>query len=290
MSKPDLPTGLLARKQRSGRTFFYLRISPDEKEVPLGGEQAVALARYQVIQRDRFLTTTKGGDIRALDLISQFKRCSTPPTDRHGQSRRKFELKALVDFFTETRNPTIDSIPAKHRFEQWVLRRDEVRNLDSVGLFRRIWGFFFKNGYIVLQCPWAVTGQHGERVTLELSDILYPYSETPLREILQVLLRQSSDPSTLFKGEDLDAQKDFSYALLRAKDAACRDLEQSLRNDLIPALHNLTGAMLSDAILSATRVKNLPPGKINLTNQTRSIISSARQLVSSGNSKSEIDT
>lgn len=289
MSTPDLPTGLLARAQRSGRTFFYLRVSPNEKEVPLGSEQAVALARYQVIQRDRFLTK-KGEDIRTLDLIAQFKRCTAPPTDRHGQSRRKFELKTLADFFTETGNPAIDSIPAKHQFEQWVLNRDEVRNLDSVGLFRRIWGFFLKNGYIELQCPWAVTGQHRERLTLELSDILYPYSETPLREILQVLLRQSSEPSILLIGEDLDAKKDFSCALLRAKDAACRDLEQSLRNDLIPALHNLTGAMLSDAILSATRVKNLPPGKINLTNQTRSIISSARQLVATGNSKIAIDT
>jgi hypothetical protein len=281
LSTRNLPTGLLARVQRSGRTFFYFRASPNEKEVPLGNDLEAALARYQFIQKDQFLSA-QGKEIRVLDLLAHFQRCSTPPAERHGRMRRKSELKGLVNFFTDIDNPVIVSIPAMHQFEQWSLRRNEVRSLDSVRLFRNIWRFFVRHNYIEFPCPWTVTGQYHERVTLELIDILYPYADTPLREVLEVALRCSSDESALLLDET--SKKGLLHALRKAKDAACFDLKQSFRNDLLPALHNLSSEMLNQAILSATRIKNLPIGKINLNDPKRQIIASARQRVAINNS------
>ncbi|BCZ85199.1 hypothetical protein PTKU64_89590 [Paraburkholderia terrae] len=137
-------------------------------------------------------------------------------------------------------------------------------------------------------CPWMAAGQYHERVILELVDILYPYSDGPLREVLQAARQFSFDGATL---PDIKTQKkELRDALRRASELACVDLKQSFRNDLIPALQSLTCDMLQEVVLSVTRVKNLPAGKINLTDQKRHIVASARQRVPANDSSTRPDT
>ncbi|WP_229517390.1 hypothetical protein [Paraburkholderia terrae] len=245
------------------------------------------MASYHSIQKERFVSAQRNG-IRVLELIAHFQRCSTPLAGRHALTRRKSELHGLVRFFTEIGNPAIDSIPELRQFEYWSLRHNDVRNLDSVRLFRNIWAFFVKRHYMEFPCPWMAAGQYHERVILELVDILYPYSDGPLREVLQAARQFSFDGATL---PDIKTQKkELRDALRRASELACVDLKQSFRNDLIPALQSLTCDMLQEVVLSVTRVKNLPAGKINLTDQKRHIVASARQRVPANDSSTRPDT
>lgn len=219
------------------------------------------------------------GGLRALDLVLQFQRCNTLPVERHGRSRRNDELKVLAEFFSESGNPYINCLPSQRQFESWVIRQDAVRNFDSVRLFRMIWGFFTKHGYIDSECPWKSIGQHRERVTLELADILYPYSLSPLKEILGALLTSNSEISHAIVSDDKAARAMIWDALGTSKQAARIALAESFRNDLIPALLDLSYETLFEVLLSSTRIKNLPPGKIILREQKRTVIASLRQKV-----------
>jgi hypothetical protein len=274
----DLPTGLLARVQRSGRTFFYFRAHPAEKEVPLGCDRDVALGRYQLMQRSRLIEACPGG-LRAIDLVLQYQRCNAPPLERHGRSRRREEVNVLVDFFSERGNPYITSIPPQKQFESWVTEKDNIKNLDSIRLFRMMWSFFTKHGYIEIECPWKTTGQHRERVTLELAEILHPYSTPPLRDVLDAMLTFGV-VSSVTELAAFSASRAMIQKALHASKRAARDaLEENFRSDLVPALLDLTCEDLFDILSSSNGIKNLAPGKIDLKGGKRTAVRRLRNKV-----------
>ncbi|GAB3628083.1 hypothetical protein PTE30175_02537 [Pandoraea terrae] len=280
----NLPTSLRARRQRSGITYFYFSSAPGFKEVALGKNLANALEQYQMLQRQLLLATRPDG-LSTLDLLSQFQKCNPRPTDRHADARRAHELKLLRTFFTECGNPTASGIPSLPAYQKWLDQHADTRNFDSVRLFRRIWEFMQRHEYVIGACPWASVPSHSERVTLELADVIYPYSTSELKQLLAQLLDPKvpdgtichcdTDPVSPRLGSGAPAH--LQDQLLQAKRAATLALENSHRNDLLPPLSKLTVRDLTEALISPTRVRHLPPGKIDLTVARKLVIQRLRQ-------------
>jgi hypothetical protein len=279
-----LPSGLRARRQRSGTIYFYFCPSPGIKEVPLGSDEASALAQYQVLQRQLFMVTRPHG-IRVLDLINQFQLCEPPPIERHARSRRHQELTQLHEYFTECANPTVQESPNLQIYQKWLALREDTRNLDSVRLFRRIWGFMLRHGYLDNPCPWPSSSSHKERIALELADILCLYAPSKLKQLLGQIFDSTSLPlvspsdSALF-GQNLSGQNvrdvlaaELAMARVIANDA----LRNSHRDDLIIPLATLTIDDLLELLSSSTRINHLPPGKIDLTVARKSTIARLRK-------------
>lgn len=280
MSIGNFPAGFRARCQRSGIIYFYFLPGTGIREIPLGKDPACALERYQTLQRELFISARPDG-LFALDLLDQFQKCHPRPPDRHAHSRRKQESTLLRTFFTECGNPTLDSIPDLHSYQEWLGRRRDARNFDSVRLFRRIWEFMRRHEYVGGTCPWASVPSHDERVTLELADILYPYAAPELKRVLTQLLdpKTPDDVSSLDDGrratprpgnEPLNNLRDQLDA---ARCLAAEALANCHREDLLPRLSRLTVRDLTELLGSSTRTRHLPPGKIDLGIARKLVIS-----------------
>jgi hypothetical protein len=243
MSYGTLPTGLRARRQRSGTIYFYFSSGPGIKEIPLGSNKTSAIAQYQILQHRRLMDTRPHG-ITMLDLLTQYQLCEPPPAERHARLRRDKELTQLHTYFSECGNPTVRESPDIHNYLSWLASRANHRNLDSVRLFRRIWNFMQRHDYLDSPCPWASPPSHKERIALEIADILYLYAPPRLKQLLEQILDpkstssvQRSDPALAriaSSGEEIE--NDLSATLEHARRDASEALTNSHRDDLIGPL------------------------------------------------------
>lgn len=290
MDLGNLPAGLRSRRQRSGVVYFYFAAAPGVKEVPLGSDPIRALEQYQVLQRELLLATRPEG-LAAMDLLTQFQKCTPRPTTRHARTRRASELAQLSAFFTECGNPSVSSIPSLQTYQQWLGHRADTRNFDSARLFRRIWELMRQHEYIGEICPWASVPSYSERVTLELADVIYPFATSELKQTLAQLLDRLTANSTASPSHTEPAPSRLGDALLTnlesqlasAKHAAVIALANSHRDDLRPSLAKLAVHDLQSVLTSSTRVRHLPPGKIDLTLERKLVISRLRQRHAKGN-------
>lgn len=283
MDKTDLPTGLRARRQRSGRVYFYFSSGAGIKEVPLGQDANQAWERYQALQREHLQAARPNG-LFASDLLTQFQKCNARPKSRHAQNRRRHEAQLLHSFFMAHGDPLINGLPNLEDYQEWLNRRHDVRNFDSVRLLRRAWQFMLLNNYVSDSCPWATVPSHRERVVLELADILYAYAPSDLRQLLDLVLNQAT-PSASEPHSAIDAvpgkqvgseSAELERQLATAMRSACVALANNHRDDLLPSMQELTIQDLFEILASPTRVKHLPRGTIDLTLHRRLAIARMR--------------
>lgn len=284
MAAANFPAGFRSRRQRSGAVYFYFFPATGGKEVPLGKDVRAALEEYQVLQR-KLLVATRPHGLSALDLLRQFEKCNPKPANRHATERQAHELMLLRAFFSEKENPLAHSIPDLLTYQQWLENRTDTRNFDSVRLFRRAWEFMRRHEYLTGTCPWTSVPSYSERVALELADILCSYSASELKRMLAQLLDPKGLDNTAFqptftaKSDQLgsDPFDDLRGQLANAKHAAAIALTSCQRDDLVAPLLKLTIDDLIRVLRSATRVRHLPPGRIDLTMPRKQVISRLRQ-------------
>lgn len=283
MDQTELPVGLRARRQRSGRVYFYFWPGAGVKEVPLGQDSNQALEHYQALQREH-LQAARSNGLFASDLVTQFLKCNAPPKNRHARNRRRQEAQLLHSFFVEHGDPLINRLPRLEHYQEWLNRRHDVRNFDSVRLFRRAWHFMLRNDYVADPCPWASVSSHRERVVLELADILYAYAPSDLRQLLEQVLCQATSPG-IEPRSAIDAvpgqvecseSAELEEQLATATRSACVALADNHRDDLLPSLQKLTIRDLIEILASPTRINHLPRGTIDLTLHRRLAIARIR--------------
>ena len=279
----DLPAGLRARRQRSGRIYFYFSPGTGIKEVPLGQDCNQALDHYQALQREHLQAERPNG-LFASDVLAQFQKCNARPRNRHAQNRRRQEAQLLHSFFMEHGDPLINRLPSLEDYQEWLNRRHGVRNFDSVRLFRRAWHFMLQNSYISDSCPWASLSSHRERLVLELGDILYAYAPSGLGQLLERVLSQEISPK-IESHSAIDAvpgkpagseSAELEKQLATAKRSACAALANNHRDDLLPVMQELTIQDLVEILASPTRVMDLPRGTVDLTLHRRLAIARIR--------------
>lgn len=283
MDQTDLPAGLRARRQRSGRVYFYFSPGARVKEVPLGQDAGQALERYQALQREHLQAARPNG-LFASDLLAQFEKCNVLPKNRHAQNRRRQEAQLLQSFFMERDDPPISHLPSLEDYQEWLNRRHDVRNFDSVRLLRHAWQFMLQNNYVSNPCPWASVSSHRERVVLELADILYAYAPSDLRQLLERVLNQATSNAIEPHGAIVTApgrlegskSAELEKQLATATRSACVALASNHRDDLLPSMQKLSIQELSEILASPTRVKHLPRGTIDLTLHRRLAIARIR--------------
>ena len=283
MDTENLPTSLRSRRQRSGAIYFYFAPGRGIKEAPLGNDPVHALAQYHALQR-KLLFDVRPDGLSALDLLTQFQNCTPRPATRHARARRMGELSLLHTFFTERGNPAAHSLPDLRTYQEWLERRSDARNFDSVRLLRHVWEFMRQHEYLTGTCPWPSISSHHERVTLELADILYPFATSELKDVLtQVLDRKAIDGTPLRHSIYRESAQDGSPPRLQeqlewTKRSAGLGLVNSHRDDLLPSLSKLTVHDLMSVLRSPTRIRHLPPGKIDLTIERKLVISRLQQV------------
>jgi hypothetical protein len=269
MRQGKLPVGLWARRQRSGKTYYYYCFDRKQKEVALGADLVSALQRYHEMERERLFCLHPRG-MPVLTLIQQFARTDTGSPTRHGQTRRKHELRLLHQFFSDAGNPSVHALPRQTAYESWVSSQKERTGLDTIRLFRRLWALARRHGYVHSNCPWQETHQQPERVLMELSDVLYPSATPALRTLLATILlpeRSVSEPARSPVNPADAASTEYrklEAELSITKIVVLRTLLESHREDLIPSLEKLSVADLTGLITSSTRAAHIPPGSIDL--------------------------
>ena len=273
--KNKLPNGLWARPQRSGRTYYYYCFDRKQKEVALGADLTLALQRYHDMERDRLLRLYPRG-IPILTLLEKFARTDPGSPTRHGQTRRKHELRLLRRFFSEADNPGVLDLPSQAEYQSWISVQKERTGLDTVRLFRRLWSLAQRHGYVSSGCPWHATHQQHERVLMELSDILYPRATPKLRRLLGAVLSSECPPSGQTAASRIDYQI-LEAELSITRIVILRTLHENLREDLVSALEKLSVADLIDITTSSSRAVHRPPGGIDLWQSKSSSIGNLRE-------------
>jgi hypothetical protein len=282
MTHRTLPAGMWPRQQRSGNVYYYYSINRKEKELPLGSDLSIALPRYHAFERERLIQSYPDG-LPIGALLTQFERSESRAVGRHAVMRRKRELELLRNFFDKVGNPTIANIGKQTDYENWLVDQPKATGFDSIRLFRMIWRFALRRGYVQLDCPWLPTSQQHERIAMEIVDILQAFSPPKLRVILSAILSTRVVPPTAPPGspvatmepimDSADLQTELGVAKVRALIA----LRDNQREDLIPSLQKTTLQTLVDLLGSQTRLMHIPPGRIDLAAKRRKAVENLRQ-------------
>lgn len=154
MPKLTATPGLRARKQRSGKIYYYFGTA-GEKEIPLGADYLTAVQKWAEITK----ANVKIG-ATFIDVIDPYEREVLPTLAKTTQATQRYDIRHLREFFSTPRPAPLDAIKPAHiaRLLDWKKSQPSTANrlkrLFS-SMFNRARGW----GYTERQNP--VTGIRG---------------------------------------------------------------------------------------------------------------------------------
>lgn len=148
----NLPKGMRARQQKSGRTFFYLDTGgKPRRELPLGDDYPAAVRKWAE------LTAAPAPDVPPLtfkDLAERYQREIIPTKAPRTQKDNLAELAKLLEFFGNPPAPLEDIKPGNVRlYLDWRGAIAKVRANREKALLSHIWNFARDRGITDLTNP-----------------------------------------------------------------------------------------------------------------------------------------
>ncbi|CAB3801829.1 hypothetical protein LMG28614_05503 [Paraburkholderia ultramafica] len=176
-AKKHLPPGLRARRQASGKVYYYLKNPKVTKEQPLGSDREAALLYW----RDHVLAQYLGkrSVSRALAVIEAFKKAEIPISEKHLSLALQRQTDALTAFFAAFDNPELTTpFPTVEAYFDYRGPRYGIRAGAEIRLFIHVWGWAQRVALISAKqvCPWdsnRVRDRLREDVLRELGDALH---------------------------------------------------------------------------------------------------------------------
>jgi integrase len=144
----NLPKGMRARQQKSGRIFYYLDTGRKPRhEIPLGSDYAEAVRQWAELT-----VTGKAPAVTFSEVAARYKKEIIPTKAPRTQKDNLSELSKLLEFFND---PPIDEIhPVDVRqYLDWRGATAKVRANREKALLSHIWNFARERGITALANP-----------------------------------------------------------------------------------------------------------------------------------------
>jgi hypothetical protein len=269
--KFKLPRGIHARKDRNGQTVFYI-IDKDGKTIHFGKNLKKALVRWSKVEEH--FTILKPPST-ALDLLNAFERCSPPMENMYRVIRRASELEVLRKYLIGIGKPCLNEIGNERRFLDWYCTCQPNSPADDViRLLRLMWRFALRLKFVSVTCPWESLDLRKARLWMEIADLLWPVSRSPLKELLEDLLGVAVLPaevdSLILNGPS--HVRNLQEELVFAASRAVTILRKCERIDLVVATHQLEVGFLLDLRKSPILPLVRPPGSIQVRHYRKEFI------------------
>jgi integrase len=154
MPKLTATPGLRARKQRSGKIYYYFGTA-GEKEIPLGPDYLTAVQKWADITK----ANVKIG-ATFIDVIDRYEREVLPALAKTTQATQKYDIRHLREFFSKPRPAPLDAIKPAHiaRLLDWKKSQPSTANR-----LKRLFSSMFNRarGWGYTERPNPVTGIRG---------------------------------------------------------------------------------------------------------------------------------
>lgn len=187
--------GLRAKKQRSGRTYYYLETS-HRKEIPLGSDYVIAVKKWaQLTNANPVLDAT------FIDVIDRYEREVLPLMARSTQVSQRYDIKHLRVFFGSPRPAPLDAIKPSHiaMLLDWKRRHPQTANrLKRMfsAMFNRArgWGYTDKENPAtgIRGLP---VGKREVYVTDEVYRAIWNCASEPIRDAMDLAYLTGQRPS-----------------------------------------------------------------------------------------------
>ncbi|WP_019573295.1 tyrosine-type recombinase/integrase [Curvibacter lanceolatus] len=191
-----LPTpGLRAKKQRSGRIYYYLEIE-DRKQIPLGSDYILAVQKWAELTK---ANVQHGATF--IDVIEKYEREALPLLATSTQATQKYDIKHLRDFFGKPSPAPLDAIKPshiaklleKHRTKPQTANR--LKRLFSAMFNRaRAWGYTDKENPATGVRGLAV-GKREVYVTDQVFKAIWDCATAPIRDAMDLAYLTGQRPS-----------------------------------------------------------------------------------------------
>lgn len=161
MAKQDLPPGLRARQQASGKVYFYLKADAAEKELPLGPDRGAALAAWRRHTLARCLAGAPVTRIGA--LLDTFRIAEVPMRDLRSRPALEKQLTALSGFFDQCGEPWLAAAwPTAETYLEHRGTQCELRACAEIRLLIHVWVWGQRLAILDrrLECPWTSIPAH----------------------------------------------------------------------------------------------------------------------------------
>jgi hypothetical protein len=151
-----LPPGLRTRITKAGVTFYYLKLSGQDREIALGTERSDALDQWQQHRLARF---TQNRPVNSLTrLIDCFVDCAVPLRDLADRPALLRQAAMLRSYFDGLGNPQPgDPIPGADVYLEQHGTDRRNRSGGEIYLFVHMWKWTQRKGLLPAEteCPWC---------------------------------------------------------------------------------------------------------------------------------------
>lgn len=193
------------RTQRSGRTFYYFDTgAKPRKEIPLGDDYILALAKYAELNVIARTAAPKFGDV-----ITKYEVEVLPTLAASTQATHRSDMKHVRAFFGDG---PLDQIRPMHVDEFLKKHKDKPTTANRCKrLFSALWNQARRWGYTDLQNPCAGVEGHSLKkrqvyVTDEVFDAVRAHASEALRDALEFAYLTGQRPGDALKARVTDIE------------------------------------------------------------------------------------
>lgn len=195
----NLPPHMRARKQRSGKVYYYLDTgAKPRKEIPLGDDYIVALRKYAEHHQI-------GKDVKAAkfgDVIQRYQVEVLPTLSASTQRTHASDMKHLMAFFVDAPLSQVESSHIKEFLDRHKTTPTTANRCKR--LFSTLWNHARGWGYTNLQNPCAGIKGHPLKkrqvyITDEVFDAVRAHASEALRDVMEFAYLTGQRPADALK-------------------------------------------------------------------------------------------
>jgi integrase len=206
----NLPAGVRARKQKSGRTFYYYEVSRKPfKEVPLGPDYVLAMQEWAKLEMAELPANVEVATLKT--VWDRYDIEVLPEHPANTQKDYRKSIRHVLEFFNDPPAP-LDAIEPVHirKYMDWrskaKTRANHERSLISV-LWNnaRAWGYTTKAN----PCQGIKRFKETPRdvyVEDNVYNAVYEYADQPTRDALDLSYLTAQRPADVTKMYETDIQ------------------------------------------------------------------------------------
>lgn len=204
----NLPSGMRARRQRSGKVYYYYDTGgKPRKEIPLGSDYPLAVKKWAELH---VADVPVAGRPTFKDAAERYQRDVLPTKAPKTQQGNLRELTKLLEFFCDPAPAALNDIEPQHIRMYLDWRKDAPVGANrEKALFSHIWNKAREWGYTALANPCAgIRGnsEKGRNIYIE-DDVyraVYDSADQPLRDAMDLAYLTGQRPGDVLAMAETD--------------------------------------------------------------------------------------
>lgn len=200
----NLPKGMRARRQKSGKVFYYLDTGgKPRREIPLGDDYVAAVGQWAKLTISDKPTAAV---VMFNDAAERYQREALPLKARRTQKDNLSELAKLLEFFNDPPAP-LDQIQPQHvrQYLDWRGATAKVRANREKALLSHLWNFAREKGLTNLPNPcrgvrgFTETGRAEIYIDDAVFEAVYTAASQSLKDAMDLAFLSGQRPADVLR-------------------------------------------------------------------------------------------